>query len=291
MNVTLNTTRPDYSYRYNNNSEKNYASAQSFGGSMPIQSAFLNPFKKGMDKLTDKIAQYYTAPLFSSKITNWLSKKDNIGSIVDHMQTIGSVVISGMYMTQTLRNQNMDEKRKKTLAVNQGLTLVASTGIAYLFSHWFLGPWNNKISMPYAAKKLNTSVEQLEKDLNTHREKIKKLYIEKHPDDVELKKFKKPNLMHYVDKGLKDADLAGKLKGLDVLKSLIIFGSVYRFLGPVAVTPVANWIGDKLFGNTGKDKQAEAVKAQNQQKAETDNQADLKTKRPELKNFLNGMKA
>lgn len=288
MNVTLNTSNPNYSYRYNN--KKNYAQAQSFGSGMPLQSAFLNPFKKGMDKLTDKIAQYYTGPIFSSRVTNWLAQKDNVGSIVDHMQTIGSVVISGMYMTQTLRNQNMDEKRKKTLAVNQGLTLLASTGIAYLFSHWFLGPWNNKISMPYAAKKLNITTEQLEKDLNTHREKIKKLYIEKHPDDAELKKFKKPNLMHYVDKGLKDADLAGKLKGLDVLKSLIIFGSVYRFLGPVAVTPVANWIGDKLFGGSDKNKKAAPQPAaQEQAKPETDKQTVAQ--RPELKNFLSGMKA
>ena len=33
---------------------------------------------------------------------------------------------------------------------------------------------------------------------------------------------------------------------MGVLKKLAVFGTVYRFIGPVAVTPFANMIGNKL---------------------------------------------
>ena len=64
-------------------------------------------------------------------------------------------------------------------------------------------------------------------------------------------------LTEILKKSLKDENLVGKLKGLDVLKSLIIFGSVYRFIGPVVVTPVATWLGNML---TGANKKTAPVK-------------------------------
>ena len=257
--ITLNTSISNTNYRYQRNSNP------SFNGAMPTKSAFLNPFRKSFDKLTDGIAKYYYGPLVSSKITHWLSHRNDIGRIVDHMQAIGSYVISGMYMLQTIRNKDMDEDRRRTLAINQGLTLVASTAIAYLVSERLVGPWNKHVSMKYAANKRGISVEQLEKDLKAHQEKIKKIYTDKHPEDIELKKFKKPNLVHYLEEGVKNGDLAKKLKGLDVLKSLIIFGSVYRFFGPVAVTPVATWIGNMITGANKKQHDETANKeAENQ---------------------------
>ena len=282
--ITLNTSISNTNHKYQRNN-------LAFKGSVPQKSAFLNPLTKGFDKLTDGIAKYYTGPLYSSKITNWLANRNDVGRIVDHMQAIGSYVISGMYMLQTIRNKDMDEDRRRTLAINQGLTLVASTAIAYLVSERLVGPWNKHVSMKYAANKRGISVEQLEKELEAHRAKNKKIYTEKHPEDVELKKFKKPNLIHYVEKGLKNENLAGKLKGLDVLKSLIIFGSVYRFFGPVAVTPVATWIGNQLTGAAKKVKEskqeanAEQVAAQQPPKDEKLMAYNI-FKRPDMSKFM-----
>lgn len=281
--ITLNTSIPNTNYRYQRSSNP------SFNGSMPQKSAFLNPFKNGFNKLTDGIAKYYYGPLMSSKITNWLFHRNDIGRIVDHMQAIGSYVISGMYMLQTIRNKDMDEDRRRTLAINQGLTLVASTAIAYFVSEKLVEPWNKHVSMKYAANKRGITVEQLEKELEKHRAKIKKIYTEKHPEDVELKKFKKPNLIHYVEEGLKNENLAGKLKGLDVLKSLIIFGSVYRFFGPVAVTPVATWIGNHLTGVTKEAQEKQEAKSETgntQQKTEEKIMAYNIFKRPDMAKFL-----
>ena len=44
--------------------------------------------------------------------------------------------------------------------------------------------------------------------------------------------------------------------GINKLKVLVIFGIIYRYLGPVVITPVANKISAKLFSNEPKDKEA-----------------------------------
>lgn len=279
MKVTLNTSI--YNNRQNLNNRKNNPSFS--GGAVPVKSAFLDPFRKGMDKITDKIADYYSGFAFSNSFTNWLAKREKLDKIVGHMQTAGSIVISSMYMTQTLRNENLDEKRKKTLAINQGLTLLFSTLGAYTLDSKLANFWNKHVSMKYAANFLEKPVQELEKGLAKHRESIKALYIEKHPEDAGLVKFKKPNLLHYVEKGLKNDNLTGKLKGLDALKSLIVFGTVYRFIGPVAVTPFANMIGNKLFYAEGKNAKEQPQTASLQAEQYVAN-------KPKLENFISKLK-
>ena len=58
--------------------------------------------------------------------------------------------------------------------------------------------------------------------------------------------------------------LAGKVEadkvipGINKIKTLVIFGIIYRYLGPVVVTPIANKLSSKLFSNK---KNNEAKKA------------------------------
>ena len=138
MNISLNTT--NYNTQYYNNKSSNfgnktqnnllYNNNPSFTSlnNVPQKSQFLNPISKAFDKFTDWISKNYTDKLY----TSWLAKKlaqktDKLDSVVDLMSIAGSVVISGMYMFQTLRNPNLDEDRRKTLAINQGLTFAVST--------------------------------------------------------------------------------------------------------------------------------------------------------------------
>ena len=49
--------------------------------------------------------------------------------------------------------------------------------------------------------------------------------------------------------------LAGKVEadkvipGINKIKTLVIFGIIYRYLGPVVVTPIANKLSSKFFSN------------------------------------------
>lgn len=47
-----------------------------------------------------------------------------------------------------------------------------------------------------------------------------------------------------VNKG--DVNLAKYTKGIDIARSVIVFGTIYRFISPVFVTPIANKLGDML---------------------------------------------
>ena len=44
-------------------------------------------------------------------------------------------------------------------------------------------------------------------------------------------------------------NLGNKLKGISVLASLSVFTLIYRFATPVLITPVANWISNKINEN------------------------------------------
>ena len=166
MQVSLNTYK-NYSNQYNKNNlskskksysiNNNYASQNvAFTGwfGLPSASKFLEPVNKGFDKLTDVIAKYYTKPLYQSKAGKWLAWQKDSDQIVNHMQSIGSIVVSGMYMSQTLRNKNMDDETKKKLSINQGLTWLAATLGAYGLDSVLDEIWDKHVSLKHAAKYL-----------------------------------------------------------------------------------------------------------------------------------------
>lgn len=253
MNVTLQTSRfnPQQNNLYQNNKANNplkaYSNTQpSFGSiSVPGKSKLLAPFNNAMDKFTDWIAKNYTAKIYESKFAEYLAKKtENLGSVVGHMQVLGSVIISGMYMTQTLRNKQLDEERKKTLAVNQGLTFVVSTFLSYLIDKKIDNKWE-KLTAKYAASR-SGEPKILEK-LAEYNEKCKK---EAEAAGITFKKKGLVDLFNDEKGGFHNSQLAKRITGMGVLKGLLVFGTVYRFISPVAVTPVANWIGDKFIHKT-----------------------------------------
>ncbi len=261
MNVTLQTNRFNnqaYNNPYSNNRRAGMSySKPSFSGTVPVptKSKLLSPFTNAMDKFTDWLAKNYTAKLYESKFAEYLSKKtENLDKIVNHMQVLGSVIISGMYMTQTLRNNQMDEDRKKTLAINQGLTFVASTIGSYLVDGALNKKWT-KLTNKYAISR--SGEPNLMEKLAEYNKKL----------EAEAKAlgnpFKKKGLIDmFKDEksGFHNPNLAKKIKGMGVLKSLLVFGTIYRFISPVAVTPVANWIGDKYLSHKKEAKEAKEAK-------------------------------
>lgn len=263
MNITLNTNNFNSQYQYKNNQiNKNNSpkyvrfngvsyNQPSFNGNItdiPAKSKLLDPFKKQYDKFTTWLSKNYTEKLYNSKVAAWLAKHSKkLDGVVDHMQVIGSTIISGMYMVQTLRNKQMDEDRKRTLAVNQGLTFAFATLGSYVVDR-SLDNWWEKVTVKYAQKQTgNENLGQLIKDANN-------AIISKAEKDLgknwkNMTKKERPQLMNtlkYIEDNLPNTGLESRLRGMGVLKKLIIFGSIYRFIVPVAVTPFANKIGNKL---------------------------------------------
>lgn len=254
MNVTLQTNNFNSGYKYNNNSHSSNKisglSTPSFKGGIdvPTESALFNPLKKALDKFTTGLSEKYTEKLYTSKLAKYLADKADKFNVVNHMQVIGSVIISGMYMTETLRNKQLDDDRKKTLALNQGLTFVLATLGSYTIDSKLANTWE-KLMVKYASSEMN------EKDLVTKLKdfnaKEKAEFMAKQQNGLIPKDatFKSKKVLDYVSEKFPNTTIEARLKGMSVLKSLLIFGTVYRFLSPVAVTPLATWIGNKFIHN------------------------------------------
>ena len=79
--------------------------------------------------------------------------------------------------------------------------------------------------------------------------------MNKFNDQLKAKGLNKVDLVDFVQHkdtlpelgAAKKQALAIRLKGMDVAKKLLIFTLIYRYIVPVAVTPIANKLGDKYL--------------------------------------------
>ena len=62
------------------------------------------------------------------------------GGMTNHMSSLGALLTSSVYMYQTLHKKDLDEDRRRTLAINQGFCFVVPTACAYtvdkLLKNW-----------------------------------------------------------------------------------------------------------------------------------------------------------
>ena len=147
-----------------------------------------------------------------SKISEKLGKIK--GGSTQFLTSLGSFITSGVYVQQTLSKKELDPERRKTLAINQGLCFVVPTIAAYSVDK-FIQNWKK-------AKEYRFSGLQERK--------------------IEMARFKGD-----IQKATEmEANLGNKLKGIRVLASLSVFTLIYRFATPVLITPLANWISNKI---------------------------------------------
>ncbi|MCM1339656.1 MAG: hypothetical protein NC191_08300 [Muribaculaceae bacterium] len=246
MNVTLQTNK--FNPQYNNYRQQNFT-----GFELPTTSKLLAPIGKLKNAATNKVAEQYTARIYTSKAAEWLANRtEKLSSVVDHMQVIGSVIISGMYMLRTLQNKKLSEDKdsRNTLIINQGLTFGLATGCGYFLDSKLDNMWE-KFTQKYAARQLDDkNFVKTISDINDGI--VKKAEKDFGMEFKKIPKKQKPKLMtalKYLEDNLPDSSITARVRGMGVLKKLAVFGTVYRFLGPVAVTPVANYIGNKIAAN------------------------------------------
>lgn len=263
MKVTLNTNHFNLYTNQNSNSKntKNYNRIPTFEGHGFGKSGIFKPIYNMYDKGVDLIAKYFTAPLVDSKPINYMAEKfKNSRYLFNHLLAVGSAITSGMYMYKTLNNEKLDKDRKQVLALNQFLTFALSTAGAYLIDSK-IGSWWDKQTAQFAGLRLNDNTlaadfikknkeileknkATLEKNKTTMSKKELKLLLD---DTVPVKEFvkKRTNFQTLFPKQRRA--LLNAVDGMGLLKTMIVFGAVYRYLVPVLVTPVANKLGEKYL--------------------------------------------
>ena len=95
----------------------------SFKAGVPNKPGFFSKIKSFFSKLTDIIGEFmgklYGKKLIESermaKASAWLS--DVPGGVTQAMATFGALLTSGTYVTRTLKNKDLEDDKKRTLAV------------------------------------------------------------------------------------------------------------------------------------------------------------------------------
>ena len=205
--MQVSNIAPQY-YNQVKNQNVNFGSENPSKFFKPLEKV-TNPIKNQYDKLTDLIASGIVKLLELKPIRGIVKKsgknehlmgnkeKDKTGYLYTHLTALTSVILSGFYMKKTLENKNLDEKKRRVLAINQGLVTAFSTVTAYTLDIW------------------------LDKRYGEFTKKFESI------------NKKEPKLEHYSS-------------GLRMLKTAVIFGTIYRFIAPVFVTPIANKIGNNI---------------------------------------------
>jgi len=188
-------------------------------------------FQKGEQEvgwLTKILAKTYGKFMLNNKAGRSLSREFTEWDKKDasrHFQVIGSLVTSSAYMAATLKNKDIEKKNGRTLAINQGLGFVIPTIAAYTVDS-LLGGFNKTLEYAYSGKV---------------REKIAKGNLSVEQAELATDKLSK------------------RLKGFRALMPIVTFTMIYRYIVPVAITPLANKMGNWL--NAKLDKKEETKQA------------------------------
>lgn len=105
--------------------QKNEKSSQvSFTGG--TKSNLFKPFSNLHDKLIVGLTKCLTKIFEKKSVAKFIEKYKN-SDLVSNLTILISIVLSGFYIQQTLKNDKLDEQKRKTLAINQAVVWLIST--------------------------------------------------------------------------------------------------------------------------------------------------------------------
>ena len=104
----------------NNQVLNNKNSQLSFNGGVP------NVVAKGYDKLTDKIAQGLGKVMDTKTVQQYADKFKNV-NVAKHVFPATGILLSSFLMLSIAKNDKIEQKRKKPLIVNTGISCALST--------------------------------------------------------------------------------------------------------------------------------------------------------------------
>ena len=231
------------------------------------------------DKFTDKIAEHFTARITNSNIIQKASDKwKDSEFLFNHMMTVTSAVISSVYVRQTLKNKDMEEDKKRVLAVNQGLTFALSTALTYSLDSK-LESWWQRLTADFIGKRADDKdfatnykeaqkaknienkaiIEDALKDKNWFAKKYAKIFPDKELK-AKLDKAKPLKALDYAKKQklVLPTNMDHLVGGMGILKKMTIMGAIFRLGVPVLVTPLASILSEQYLAHK-RSKKAEKV--------------------------------
>jgi len=188
------------------NKQVSFASAAS-----SASKASKNIFVRAYNAVQEAYGKWILQSKNVRKFSKWLYSKDTTNA-TKHFAVVGSLATSTAYAYNTLKSKKLEKKNSRTLAVNQALNFLVPTVLGYTLDSLIAGH-TKEIEYKFAAK--------LQRALDCS-----------HLSSEEY------------DKALVRA--TKQIKGVRTLAGIATFTLLYRYLAPVAITPLANRIGEWL---------------------------------------------
>ena len=173
MNLTIQPKIYNNSYNLKNNPQNSFDN-NNFEEPLSLQKRPLqtNSFKGGgYDAIVEGMAKNYYGGLMQSNFVKWFGKKTENLNIVNFCSAFNSFIISFMYVVKTLDNDKLDQDRRNTLAINDGMTFIGSTILAYAADNKLANKWNN-VTHNYAAVQLGATPEELQQLIDEANERL-----------------------------------------------------------------------------------------------------------------------
>ena len=197
------------------------------------------------DQITDKLALYITSPILNSsllkKASNALKDSD---ILFNHISTVTSALISGVYVQRTLSNDNLEDDKKKVLATNQALTFAMSTILSYTVDNK-LENWWQKLTAKFIGARADDKnfAKDFEEAQKAAIQKLKTLKAN-NASKEELKKAKLPKALDFAKtkKLVLPPNIKEQVAGMGLLKKMVIIGAIFRLAVPLAATPLASYL-------------------------------------------------
>lgn len=143
---------------YNFNRTQNKKHTTSFNGTIPASEGIMSKIEGRMAK---GILKFLDTPFMEKIVKGTEEHKGIANNLTPHLIVLGSTALSGFYVLKTFKNKQMDEDKRKTLAINQALVWAVSTAMAYTFDGWAKNQFDEKILKRFEkANKLNTAIDK-----------------------------------------------------------------------------------------------------------------------------------
>ncbi len=210
------------------------SSAVSFKGGLPAKT--YNHITDGLAKVLGKFADTKFAKGAVAFINGESKSKilNRLGKVLDikhkwfqHAIACEAIYLTSFYMYNTKKSKNIPENQKRPMMVNQALVSTLCTTLGYVV--------DSKISKAFNGMKeifLVTNAIPIADKMKGQVSKAVK--AAKSKGAIEAAK-KMP---------LKQVN--GIVSGISKLKSVLVFGFIYRYFSPVFITPIANRVSEYM---------------------------------------------
>ena len=187
---------------------------------------------EGLAKGISKIVKTKPYTNFINWFGNKFGKND---AFFPHVIATESLWLSGFYMYNTGKSKKIEKDQKLAMILNQGITAVLCAFGAYKLDGVIKKKLSNYRDTTYSR------MHPVEVDLKKRYEAL----VEKYKNNPkQLERIEKSAFTENARKAVKKLD--ARFFGLRMFGPIVIFTTIYRFVGPVFVTPLANWLSEKI---------------------------------------------